>query len=419
MKRNFRFTALLLCLALLCPVLCACSPALAPVEENTTDEVKSEEIQETEIEEETEESQETAPLATQADINALESLYAGRTAYFGDIHCHPKSGVSKDGNKTLAQWKEMMQEQNMDFVAFMNHHQVAHMYEADWDDTLFIGGTEPAASIKDSLATKKSIHYNMLLPDPTDLLELLEEFPEYEYTGGKDGVEYNMGTFGYPGFTTARMQELIAAVKSKGGLWVNVHPKQQMESSNASHYWFADYTGLEVFYTYNEGITGQDTKDNYALWTRLLAMGKRIWATAGADSHNNATNSALTCIYSEEKKDDAYVSHLAQGDFVCGFAGIRMVVGDTQMGSSTDFNGKRLVVSVGGIHSSVYREGKTYLINIITDKGVVGSATYDGKSTVNLALDADESAKFYRVEVLDQSRIRQPIIAIGNPIWND
>ncbi len=423
MKTKFRITAFTLSLVLfLCPILCACSSSLSEEKQETNSAETTEEsnlnTSETKAQTE-EETNPTVPLATQEDIAALEQLYQGRKAYFGDIHCHPIAGVAKDGHRTLAQWKEKMKEKKIDFVAFMNHHQVAHMYESDWDDTIFIGGTEPAASIKDSPANKKSIHYNMFFQKPEDLLNLLEEFPEYQYTGGKDGIEYTKGTFGYPGFTIARMQELIASVKEKGGLWVNVHPKQQMESANPMHYWFADYTGLEVFYGYENGIVGEDTKDNYKLWCQLLLKGKRIWATAGSDSHNDATDAALTCIYSEEQKDDAYLSHLANGDFVCGFVGIRMAIGDAKMGSSTDFSGKRVIVSIGEIHPSMFREGRSYTVKIYAGNDLVHTATTDGKSPLNLAFDADETAPFYRVEVLDTRRGTQPIIAIGNPIWND
>lgn len=419
MNKNFRFFALFLVLTMLCPiVLSSCSSSLAPVEtEQETKEV-TKEVKKTEEAENVVKAPE-APAATQEDIDSLEALYEGRSPYFGDIHCHPVAGVAKDGKKTLAEWKVKMVEQNMDFVAFMNHRQVAHMYDADWDDTLFIGGTEPGTGITDSGARDPSVHYNMFFREPEHLLEILKEFPEYKYTGGKDGIPYKEGTFSYPKFSTPRIQELIESIKSKGGLFVNVHPKQQMDSSNPEDYYFADYTGLEVFYGYRGSITGHDTKDNYKLWTDLLAMGKRLWATAGSDSHNDATNAALTCIYSKEKKDLAYMDQLAVGDFTAGFAGIRMTVGDVKMGSSTDFAGKRLVVSVGAVHSAMYREERTYRINIISSEGVVYTATYNGVDTVNFAIDCDDDVNFYRVEVLDEKRSTQPIIAIGNPIWND
>lgn len=420
MKKVFRYIAAVLAVAMLLPLtLSSCSSSLEPVEtkEEAQTEVK-EEVKKTE-EEETEEKAPLAPEATQEDLAALEALYAGRDPYFGDIHCHPIAGVAKDGKKTLAEWKAKMVEEDMDFVAFMNHRQVAHMYEAEWDDTLFIGGTEPGTSRPDTGASNPSVHYNMLFREPEDLLDILKNFPEYKYTGGKDGIEYNMGTFSYPSFTTPRFEELIEAVKAKNGLIVNVHPKQQMESSDPEDYFFADYTGLEVFYGYRDGITGQDTKENYKLWCDLLDLGKRVWATAGADSHGDATNAALTCIYSTEKKDLAYMDQLAVGDFTAGFAGVRMVIGDAKMGSSTDFKDKRLVVSVGAVHSSMYREDRTYTINILSSEGVVYTAEYNGVDTVNFAIDCDEDVNFYRVEVLDAKRKTQPIIALGNPIWND
>jgi len=215
MKKTFRLTALCFAfLFLLSPILTSCSQApLSETEAHPSNDSFTQTSKQT-TEKETETVVPVAPLATKQDVDALEALYTGRTAYYGDIHCHPKAGVANDGYNTLAEWKAQMQEKKIDFVAFMNHRQAAHMYEADWDDTLFLGGTEPAATIKDSPATDKTIHYNMIFPDPTDLLEILAEFPEYNYTGGTNGIEYNEGTFRYPGFITARLRELIAAVKS-------------------------------------------------------------------------------------------------------------------------------------------------------------------------------------------------------------
>ncbi len=420
MKKVFRVVSFVLALATLIPtVLSSCSSSLTPVEnaEDADSQVK-ETFTKTE-EEKNEVKASAAPLANQEDVNTLEALYAGRSAYFGDIHCHPIAGVAKDGKKTLAEWKVKMAEKKLDFVAFMNHKQAAHMYDADWDDTLFIGGTEPGTDITDSNANDPRVHYNMFFREPEDLLDILKQFPEYKYTGGKEGIAYNKGTFSYPNFTTPRFQELIEAVKSKNGLFVNVHPKQQMKSDNPEHYFFADYTGLEVFYGYYGDIVSQDTKDNYKLWNDLLGMGKRLWATAGSDSHGDATDVALTCIYSAEQKDLAYMDQLAVGDFTAGFAGIRMVIGDTKMGSSTDFAGKRLVVSVDKLHSAMYKEGRTYTVNIITDQGVVYTGSYNGVDLTTFAIDCDEDANFYRVEILDEKRKAQPIIAIGNPIWND
>ena len=422
MKLKLRAIAFVLAVATIAPfALSSCSSSLAPAESNATAtaEAQTKETAKAPAKAEKEPIAPAAPAANDADLAALDALYAGRTAYFGDIHCHPIAGVAKDGKRTLAEWKAKMQELNIDFVAFMNHKQAAHMYEEEWDDTIFIGGTEPGTSRPDTGATNPSVHYNMFFREPEYLLDLLAAFPEYKYTGGKNGIAYNEGTFSYPAFTTPRFQELIELIQKQRGLIVNVHPKQQMESGDPEDYYFADYTGLEVFYGYRGGITGQDTKDNYKLWCDLLASGKRVWATAGSDSHSDATTAALTCIYSAERKDLAYMDQLAVGDFTAGFAGIRMVIGNAKMGSSTDFRNQRLVVSVGAVHSSMYREGRTYTVNIIADDKVVYTGSYNGVDTVNFAIDCDEDVNFYRVEVLDEKRATQPIIAIGNPIWND
>ena len=421
MKKKTRFFAFVLAFFLfsaLCLTSCSSQLASFEEEEKTQEEVKTEK-ESVKKEEEIVEKTEAIPTATAEDRAHLENIYAGRTAYFGDIHCHPLAGVMPDGRKTLAEWKEKMSELGLDFVAFMNHRQIAHMYEKEWDTSIFIGGTEPATKIVDSSAQDKSLHYNMFFPDPTDLYEILMEFPEFNYTGGKDGISQMEGSFSYPSFTTARFQELIAAIKSKGGLFVNVHPKQQMQAFGVDPYYFADYTGLEVFYGYKGNIAGEDTKENYKLWTKLLEKGKRVWATAGSDSHGDATDVALTCIYSEKKNDDAYLSHLVEGDFVCGFAPIRMAIGNAKMGSSTDFQGKRVVFSVGAIHSAMYEEGREYTIKVFSSEGVIYTAKTDGKEEVFFSFDADEKVDFYRVEVLDEKRASQPIIAIGNPIWND
>ena len=77
------------------------------------------------------------------------------------------------------------------------------------------------------------------------------------------------------------------------------------------------------------------------------------------------------------------------------------------------------MVSVGAIHSSMYREGRTYTVNILSSDGVVYTGSYNGVDPVSFAIDCDEDVNFYRVEVLDEKRATQPIIAIGNPIWND
>ena len=346
--------------------------------------------------------------ASSEEISCLEQLYEGRTPFYGELHDHAMTGGTSDGKRPLSHWLGALEALHMDFAAILDHKQVRHMFEPEWQDGTFIGGTEPAAWITDIDAERGNLHYNMVFATPEPLMELLEEFPEYQYTGGQEGH------FIYPSFTTARFCELIDTVKSKGGFFVHPHPKQQLISNNPLHYWYRNETGLEVFYTGNANYE-TFTRDNYRLWTELLSMGKRLWACAGGDEHRCANNKALTTIYAEEKSNASYLSHLRAGDFTCGSVGIRMCVGDTLTGGLCSFAGQKLLVAAGDFHSSVKISGHTYRLDIINDTGVVLSEKITAEETAYFALDAGD-CRFWRAEVWDNDRgIR---IAVGNPIWN-
>lgn len=348
--------------------------------------------------------------ATQNDISQLEALYAGRKPYYGELHDHSNSGVRGDGHNSLTEWKEELNRLKMDFATLVDHRQVMHMQLPEWDPTIFIGGTEPGTVILDSKAEEPSLHYNMILYEPAQLEAILAEFPEYKFNQVRENE------FVYPRFNLDRFRELIAYIKHIGGFFVHPHPKQVMKSDDPLDYWFADETGLEVFYTFHEELGGEKCQANYKLWTDLLALGKRVFATAGNDEHRLPTTKALTTIFSPEKHSRAYIQRLRAGDFVCGGVGIRMCVGDTAMGGQCSFAGQRLVLSVGDFHESLVKPGNTYRIDLLDHTGVVFSQQIDPANTVYFAVDTDSARKFYRAEVFDVTRNLR--IAIGNPIWN-
>lgn len=343
--------------------------------------------------------------ATEKDIQFLESLYADRKAYHGELHDHSASGGTSDGKCPLAFWREEMSRLKMDFAAILDHKQVRHMYLPEWEDGLFIGGSEPGGTLTDSTAKVPRFHYNMLFEGPQQLEELLAEFPEYKFTGGREGH------FIYPKFTKERLGELISAIKAKGGFFVHPHPKQVMVSDDPCDFCLAEETGIEVFY--NDNQSGYTTQ-NYNLWLQLLDAGKRIWACAGGDYHKGPNTSALTTIYAEEKTNKAYLSHLRVGDFVCGPIGIKMAIGDTLMGGQCDFAGKRLIFSVGDFHPHHIMEGHEYRVYLYDDTGFITSRPVDPTKTNYFAFDV-QPRKFYRVEVWDYSQKIK--VAIGNPIW--
>ena len=345
--------------------------------------------------------------ANEKDISNLELLYEGRRAFHGELHDHAATGGTSDGTRSLEHWCGAMEALKMDFAAILDHKQVKHMYHPKWADGLFIGGTEPGTVITDADAEKQSMHYNMIFENAEPLMELLNSFPEYNFTGGPEGH------FDYPTFTRERFGELIDAVFAKGGFFVHPHPKQLMNSTDPLQYVFRDGMGLEVFY---EQIGGQKTNDNYKLWCDVLALGKKIYATAGCDMHQCCHDTALTTIYSEEKKNKFYIKHLRAGDFVCGPVGIRMCIGNTKMGGTCEFGKEKLTVSVGDFHKSVFIPEHKYRIDILTDDGVVASSEMPCSETSYFTIETEFDAKFYRVEVFDVDRDLR--ISIGNPIWN-
>ena len=345
------------------------------------------------------------------DIEHIEALYEGRTLYFGDMHNHSASGGTSDGKRPLSHWKGALEALKMDFVAILDHRQVRHMYLPEWEDGLFVCGTEPGTRIVDCKAAvdgRNDMHYLMVFPSPKPLEELLSEFPEYEFEGGEEGH------FRYPSFTRERFCELIDSVKAKGGFFAHPHPKQYMNSTDPLDYWHRDETGIEVFYG---DMRSDYTKENYKLWVEILALGKRMFACAGEDKHACAGDTALTAIYASEKSSAAYLEHLRVGDFVCGSVGLEMCVGDTRMGGKCSFSGERLCVAVDDFHRSVKNPEHRYSLVLLDDKGVVAKKKINCTEKAYFAFNTSDKARFYRVEIFDDTEKLR--IAVGNPIWNE
>lgn len=345
--------------------------------------------------------------ATERDLKCLNDIYGMRTIYQGELHDHANTGGTSDGKRTLEHWKGAMEAQEMDFATIVDHKQVRHMYLPEWEDGLFIGGTEPATRILDSKTVNHCcLHYNMIFSDPKQLEGLLEEFPEYRFTGGAEGH------FTYPRFKRSRFIEVIEAVKRRGGFFVIPHPKQVMFSDDLKDYWYADEIGMEVTYM---SLSDPATEDNYKLWMELLHHGKRVWVCAGGDEHSCAHDKALTSIYAEEKTSACFISHLRTGDFTAGPIGIQMCIGDTPMGGKCNFEGKRLVIAVGKFHKSVRNPEHQYQLDVWDEEKVVYSQEISSDEPTYIAMDT-VNCKFYRVEIYDTTRNLR--LALGNPIWN-
>lgn len=347
--------------------------------------------------------------ATDKDLELLETIYGNRNIYQGELHDHASTGGTSDGKRTLEHWKGAMEVLEMDFATILDHKQVRHMYLPEWDDTMFIGGTEPGCSVLNEDGEKLGgTHYNMIFSDPKELEGLLEEFPEYEFTGGPEGH------FIYPRFTVKRFGELMDAVKRRGGFFVLPHPRQMSYGQEHAEDWaFRDEIGIEAIYI---NLWCENTKRNYALWRELLDAGKRMWACAGGDMHSHAYDWALTSIYAEEKVSSCFLKHLRKGDFTAGSVAIKMCIGDTRMGGICDFEGQRLVIGVEKFHKSVRNPEHQYRMELWDDKDIVYSQEISCEEPTYIAMDAKD-CKYYRVEIHDATRNLR--LALGNPIWNN
>ena len=373
-----------------------------------------------------------------AAIAKLQALYAGTNAYQGELHDHADTGGTSDGHYTLTEWLEGMKQLDMDFATIVDHKQYLHMELPEWDNKYFIGGSEMMAMPKDlSAATQTKMHFNIIFYDPMDLKEAVEEFDTSAPGGGfrhyidETTGEWHMTNLQYFSAsesgtgavadcrpTKDTMAKLVEIVRKHNGTFVHVHPKSSsyIKSDDPLDYWFADYTGLEVFYTIWSDRNSSSVKKNYKLWTDLLSLGKKVWATAGNDEHALPANKALSTIYAPQQDAKDLVERLAVGNFTAGPVGVQMIVGDQVMGYETDFTGRDLAFRVGDFHSTVYNPDHTYEVVLIADEVVQNRWQISCTEPFYYTQAADASVGYYRVEVYDLTT--GEMLALGNPIWN-
>ena len=351
--------------------------------------------------------------AAQEDIDLLEKAYEGRQAYFGESHDHSDTGGNSDGKKTLTEWAAEMERIGMDFASIVDHNQSAHMYLNEWNGACFIGGTEMATTISDTVATYKGMHYAMLFTDPQALNRVLAANPYYYFD-----PETNLCKVA--NYSTSGMKALIQKVKDEGGMWVQNHPMGNggyLHSENPMDNWFADFTGIDVMCGYyGHSVGNEQTVKSYNLWTGLLANGAKVWATAISDLHDLPTTNALTTVYAAEKTPESIFENLRIGDFNPGYAGIRMIIGDTKQGSVGSFTDKKVIFSVGDFHESILEKYSEYQVVLMDDDGEVFRTTIDHTKTNYFSYPCAPTASFYRVEV---QNMNGDLVAVGNPIWRE
>lgn len=389
-----------LALAILLILLCGCTAQPEPTQPQTT-----------------------APIAIDytagaEEIAALEKLYEGRVAYHGDMHAHTNSGGNSDGNVALEEWPEKMEEVNVDFAAIMDHSQTLHMHNEAWDDKIFITGAETGVWFESVVAGEQSqkAHTNYLFGDVEQMEAFLQEFPLlYAFNPHTKLFTSNANK---NLFTQELKAKVLTAIREHGGFFVFAHPKLEGNgptSTELMDYFWADETGFETLYGYADKYYAAGM-EAYKVWVQLLDAGKRVWATAGSDTHRDPRTTALTTIYSTEQSGKTYMSYIREGDFNPGAMGIRMVIGDTTMGGKGSFAGQKVIFSVGDFHEVALENGDRFKAVLLDDTGEVFSQEFTAGETVYYAVDAQADKRFYRVEIYNVAT--DTLVGIGNPIWN-
>ena len=341
------------------------------------------------------------------DFTVLDKMYEGRTAYYGDFHVHSNSGGTSDGKTTPEEWLVEMQKQKIDFVGLMDHRQVRHQYLDCFDPKYFLYGSEPAGLWNDPHLI---FHYLMIFQDLGGLERVLERFSDvFEFEGGVEGH------FKYIRVDYDRFEEVKRAVLEEGGAFVHAHPKQQMISDNLEDYDFGDGIAMEIVYAYSSDTQNWylHTAQNYELWMKLLAAGKKMINTATSDAHGAPHNKGLNTVYAKEQQCAEFVRQLRAGDLNAGYMGIKMCIGNAPVGSTAKYEGgMQLLIKVDDVHPLLFDKNELYYLNVITDEGLAYSAPITFPFSLSLEV---KPRRFYRAEIMRQSDGFPA--AIGNPIW--
>ncbi len=362
----------------------------------------------------------TQNAATAEDIAALEKLYEGLQVAYGDMHSHSASHSNSDGQKSFAEYKTHMEENQIDFVALLDHSQTYHMMRDDWDSNVFIGGSEPGMNITGvQVQTVNNIDYGMIFTELEDIEKVLEKYP-VDYMYNKDtGL-----------FTKDRMKrdkagvaELIQTVKDNNGMFVYVHPYHfndyggYYDPVDVMDRWLADGIGFEVYNQIAESYDPKQNTDAYEGWVQLLNGGAKMWATHGADCHSVLPYIiSLNAVYTTDKNAKTCFEQLKTGNFTAGPVGIRTVVGDTVTGSTGSFAGNRVVMAIGDFHPQAAEEGVTYNVNVYDETGLLFSQEISTSEMNYIAFEARADAKYYRADVVNAATGK--LLATGNPVWN-
>ncbi|MBQ8214191.1 MAG: hypothetical protein IJZ80_09295 [Clostridia bacterium] len=347
------------------------------------------------------------------DLAALDKMYEGRKAYRGDLHVHTKCGGTSDGIFEMSKWPEQMDEKGVDFAAIVDHKQMRGFFLPEWDETRFLYGTEPGMSITEGLRAcrhgQNSIHYNMIFPHKYGLAMLLANVPEHKFNGDE-----LTGSFSYFKVPYERFLEIAKKVQDLGGIMVHAHPTIMLCSNDPMDFYLGEHTFIETIY---DTVYSYATRCAYKLWTDLLALGKRVYASSGSDSHSYVMNTALATFYTKEKHHSAFFEKMHAADFNPGAVGMQMCIDEHPMGSEIEYReGMKLSLRIQDFFAHEWRADTVYALRIFTDKGIAYYSEFNGKCPQEVQLEVQKRG-FYRADIYDMTH--DCVVALTNPIWLD
>ncbi len=348
-----------------------------------------------------------------ADFTALDVRYEGRKAYYADLHTHTNCGGRSDGSFPMKDVVARMDELGYDFCAVVDHRQMRGYFLPEWDTDRFLYGTEPGGGITDPKGCPyekhRSFHYNMLFKDEYGLAMVLANFPEYNFQGDR-----LTGEFGYPKFTRARFEELVAYVQKIGGIMVHPHPSTLLCSHDPLDYYFGEHTFLETLVSVPYA---HSAFRNYDLWCKILALGKHMYTSGGSDTHSAPRASSISTLYLTERTGRACFDCMRTGDLTVGGFGFKMCIDGQPMGSELAYRkGMKLTLRVDDYFAPGMKDDTAYELRIYSDKGLAYASMFSGKEPQAISLEVQER-RFYRAEVFDLTHGYR--VAVGNPIWLD
>jgi hypothetical protein len=347
------------------------------------------------------------------DLSTLDKMYEGRKAYRGDLHVHTKCGGTSDGIFEMNKWPAQMDEKEVDFAAVVDHRQMRGFFLPEWDETRFLYGTEPGMTISEGLRAcrhgQSAIHYNMIFPHKYGLAMLLANVPEHKFNGDE-----LTGSFSYFKVPYSRFLEIVKKVQDLGGIMVHAHPTIMLCSSDPMDFYLGEHTFVETIYG---SVYTYATRCAYKLWTDLLALGKRVYASSGSDSHSYVMNTALATFYTKEKHHSAFFDRMHAADFNPGSVGMQMCIDEHPMGSEIEYReGMKLSLRIKDFFAHEWRADTVYALRIFTDKGIAYYSEFNGKCPQEVQIEVQKRG-FYRADIYDMTH--NCVVAHTNPIWLD